>query len=45
MSEYLFQAPVILFMLMASSFALVLGPIAASDLIRAKRGEFADIGN
>ena len=34
MPEHLMQAPVILFIAMAASFALTLGPIAIADLIR-----------
>jgi hypothetical protein len=34
MSEYLMQAPVILFIGMAATFAAVLAPIALADLIK-----------
>lgn len=34
MSEYLMQAPVILFSAMVCAFALILGPIAARDYLR-----------
>lgn len=34
MSQYLMQAPVIIFFCMAASFAIILGPIAIADLLR-----------
>ena len=37
MSDALLQTPVLLFTLMMGAFILTLGPIAAADLIRARR--------
>jgi hypothetical protein len=37
MSNPLMQAPVIIFVAMAASFALTLGPIAVADMIRNRK--------
>lgn len=37
MSHPLMQAPVILFLAMVASFALILGPVAAADMLRNRK--------
>lgn len=37
MSNPLMQAPVIIFVAMVASFALILGPVAAADMIRNRK--------